>query len=178
MKYPHAEKLKEITALLREKDDFVITTHVNPDPDALGSEEALYLILEKLGKRGRIVNAGPVPRLYSFVDCRGVIEVYRPAIIIGKGGMGDRTAKACQAFSCVYGVLTGGAALLAARGIKAVTDVFWLDELGMPECLWVLHVEELGPMIVTIDSHGNNLTEYVNAQVSMRLKRILTEMSL
>jgi tartrate/fumarate subfamily iron-sulfur-dependent hydro-lyase beta chain len=104
------------------------------------------------------------------------IETFRPAIIIGKGGMGDRTAAACGKFGCVYGAFTGGAALLAARGIKRVRDVFWLEELGMPECLWVYEVEDFGPMIVTIDSHGNNMTKDVKDQVTARMKRIIEEL--
>jgi tartrate/fumarate subfamily iron-sulfur-dependent hydro-lyase beta chain len=134
-------------------------------------------IMKKVGGEWTVVAAGPTTSARMEVFQDEFIEVFRPAIIIGKGGMGDRTARACQEFNCVYGALTGGAALLASRGIKEVRDVFWLDELGMPECLWVFHVEELGPMIVTIDNHGNNLTKNVNEEVSGRLTRILTEMS-
>ena len=89
MEYAHAKKMEEIGAHLREKDGFVITTHVNPDPDALGSEKALYLLLEGMGKRARVINAGAVPSEYSFLDGRGVIEVYDPALhdgIIGSAG--------------------------------------------------------------------------------------------
>jgi len=104
------------------------------------------------------------------------IEAFRPGIIIGKGGMGDRTSKACQEYGCVYGAFTGGAALLSARGIKKVRDVFWFDELGMPECLWVYDVENFGPMIVTIDTHGGNVTQDVKAQVTERMEKIMAEM--
>ena len=57
-------------------------------------------------------------------------------------------------------------------GIKEVKNVFWLEELGMPECLWVYKVEDFGPMIVTIDSHGGNLTEEIKQQVGLNLKKI------
>ena len=124
----------------------------------------------------QVVAAGPTTsaRMEIFQD--NFIEVFRPAIIIGKGGMGERTSKACQKFGCVYGAFTGGAALLAARGIKEVEDVFWLDELGMPECLWVYKVENFGPMIVTIDSHGANLTADVGVKVNKNRDRIMEEM--
>ena len=69
-----------------------------------------------------------------------------------------------------------GAALLAARGIKEVEDVFWFDELGMPECLWVYKVENFGPMTVTIDTHGANLTADVGAKVNKNRDRIMKEM--
>jgi tartrate/fumarate subfamily iron-sulfur-dependent hydro-lyase beta chain len=123
-----------------------------------------------------VVAAGPTTsaRMEIFQD--EFIQVYRPAVIIGKGGMGERTAEACQKIGCVYGAFTGGAALLAAKGIKKVTDVFWLEELGMPECLWVYEVEDFGPMIVTIDTHGGNLTAKVAEKIEKNKKRILAEM--
>lgn len=133
-------------------------------------------IMRKENGEWTVVAAGPTTsaRMEIFQD--DFIETFRPAIIIGKGGMGDRTSKACQEHGCVYGAFTGGAALLAARGIKNVRDVFWLDELGMPECLWVYDVEDFGPMIVTIDTHGNNMTKNVKEQVTARMDKILAEM--
>lgn len=133
-------------------------------------------IMKKDGEAWRVVAAGPTTsaRMEIFQD--EFIEVYRPAVIIGKGGMGARTSKACQEYGCVYGAFTGGAALLAAQGIKRVRDVFWLEELGMPECLWVYDVEDFGPMIVTIDAHGGNLTADVGAKIMERRDRLIEEM--
>jgi len=133
-------------------------------------------IMKKVDGGWTVVAAGPTTsaRMEIFQD--NFIETYRPALIIGKGGMGDRTSKACQEYGCAYGAFTGGAALLAARGIKKVRDVFWLEELGMPECLWVYDVEDFGPMIVTIDTHGNNMTKNVKEGVTERMEKILSEM--
>lgn len=124
----------------------------------------------------QVVAAGPTTsaRMDIFED--RFIEVYRPSVIIGKGGMGDRTAKACQKHGCVYGAFTGGAALLAAKGIRRVVNVFWLEELGMPECLWVYDVKDFGPMIITIDTHGGNLTADVGKKVDAARDRIIKEM--
>ena len=128
------------------------------------------------GGEWQVVAAGPTTsaRMEIFQD--EFIKVYRPAIIIGKGGMGARTSKACQEYGCVYGAFTGGAALLAAKGIKKVAGVYWLEELGMPECLWVYEVEDFGPMIVTIDTHGGNLTADVGAKVNARRDVLIKEM--
>ena len=133
-------------------------------------------IMKKDDGEWRVVAAGPTTsaRMEIFQD--EFIEVYRPAVIIGKGGMGERTSKACQEYGCVYGAFTGGAALLAAQGIKKVRDVFWLEELGMPECLWVYDVEDFGPMIVTIDAHGGNLTADVGAKIAERRDKLIEEM--
>ncbi len=58
--------------LLREiietKNRFVLTTHVRPDADAIGSEIAMAGLLEQLGKEVRIVNASVVPPRLLFLD--------------------------------------------------------------------------------------------------------------
>jgi len=43
----------------------------------------------------------------------------------------------------------------------------------MPECLWVYEVEDFGPMIVTIDTHGNNMTENIKRRVLAKKKEVL-----
>lgn len=53
---------------------FVLTTHVRPDADALGSELAMLGILEALGKDVRIVNASATPARLAFLDPRKRIE--------------------------------------------------------------------------------------------------------
>jgi fumarate hydratase subunit beta len=132
-------------------------------------------IMKKTTSGWETIAAGPTTsdRMEIFED--QFIEAFRPAVIIGKGGMGERTSKACQKYGCVYTAFTGVAALLASRGIKTVKDVFWLDELGMPECLWVYEVNNFGPLIVTIDTHGGNLTAKVAEMVHARCKKILEE---
>jgi tartrate dehydratase beta subunit/fumarate hydratase class I family protein len=45
-----------------------------------------------------------------------------------------------------------------------VKGVEWSD-LGMPEALWILEVENFGPLTVAIDTHGNNLFETIQTKV-------------
>jgi phosphoesterase RecJ-like protein len=44
------EETKELVKILKEKDNFVLATHLNYDPDALGSLISLGIILKKLNK--------------------------------------------------------------------------------------------------------------------------------
>jgi len=103
-----------------------------------------------------MVAGGPTTssRMEIFQD--KFIKNFGSRLIIGKGGMGSRTTAACEKYGAIYGMFTGGAALLAAAAVKKVVEVHWLELLGMPECLWVLEVEEFGPLMVGIDAHGNN----------------------
>ncbi len=132
-------------------------------------------IIKKVDDEWKVIAAGPTTsmRMELFED--EFIEKFKPRVIIGKGGMGEKTAKACKEHGAVFGLFTGGAALLAAKRIKRVKAVYWLEELGMPECLWVFEVEKFGPLTVTIDAEGNNLTEEVNKKVFENLEKITTE---
>ncbi len=63
-----------IDAILKH-DRFLISTHIRSDGDAIGSEMAAWRVLTGLGKRARIVNDGPVPRVFQFLDPDQVIEI-------------------------------------------------------------------------------------------------------
>ena len=54
--------------LLRSRQRFVLTSHVRPDCDALGSELGLAGILAALGKDVRIVNAQATPANLAWID--------------------------------------------------------------------------------------------------------------
>ena len=61
------QKYFEVLNLLGQYQHFALTTHVNPDGDALGSELALYSILKDLGKRVHIFNTDITPEIYHFL---------------------------------------------------------------------------------------------------------------
>ena len=129
-------------------------------------------IVKKEGDEWKVVAAGPTTSSRMEIFEYDFIKRFNTRIIIGKGGMGEKTAKACKEFKAIYAAFTGGAAVLAANAIKKVKDVFWLEELGMPEALWVLEVEDFGPLTVTIDAHGKNLTEEVKQKAKEIAKKI------
>ena len=70
MKEPRAI-IDRILEAIRTKERFVLTTHVNPDGDGIGSELALYHYLKGLGKEVHILNPSPLPDLYRFLDPEG-----------------------------------------------------------------------------------------------------------
>jgi len=63
--------IDRIRETIRTKGRFVLTTHVNPDGDGIGSELALYHHLKGLGKEVHILNPSPLPDLYRFLDPEG-----------------------------------------------------------------------------------------------------------
>lgn len=59
--------LKETAAKLLAAENIIITAHVNPDGDALGSSLALYQMLLKRGKRVQVLIDDDIPELFSFL---------------------------------------------------------------------------------------------------------------
>ena len=123
------------------------------------------------------VAAGPTTstRLEAYES--EFIRLFKPRLIIGKGGMGKKTTSAMAKYGAVYCAFTGGAAVLAAKAIKGVKDVAWLD-LGMAEAIWVLEVEDFGPLVVSIDSCGGNLYKDVAEKVKLNREKIFRKLSL
>jgi fumarate hydratase subunit beta len=129
-------------------------------------------IVRKEGDKWVAVAAGPTTstRMDQFED--EFIKAFKVRVVIGKGGMGKRTADAMQKHGAVYGAFTGGAGVLAAKAIKNVKTVEWLQDLGMPEALWVFEVEDFGPLSIAIDSHGNNLYDDVKKKAEEQRMKI------
>ena len=135
----------------------------NRMPDRLDLKEgAIFHAGPIVGKdengKQYMVSVGPTTsrRMESaeaeFIEKTGI------RLIIGKGGMMDKTAEACKKFGAIHCAFPGGCAVVAAQEVEEITDVEWMD-FGMPEALWVMKVKEFGPLIVSIDAEGNNLFE-------------------
>jgi phosphoesterase RecJ-like protein len=60
-------KFSEIGRILREHQRFAVMSHVRPDGDALGSQLALALSLQQLGKEVRVWNEDGMLEKYSFL---------------------------------------------------------------------------------------------------------------
>jgi len=65
----------EIVRRLAAAERIVITSHLNPDGDAIGSELGLARVLGGLGKRVEIWNAHPVPAVYAVLPGADRIRV-------------------------------------------------------------------------------------------------------
>ena len=95
-------------------------------------------------------------------------------IIIGKGGMaGEVYREKFVPNQAIYLTTVGyGTGALLGRGIKQVSDVFWMEELGIAQAMWVFEVEKFGPFLVESDLVGNSLFERENAKVAAGLDKV------
>lgn len=121
-----------------------------------------------------MISVGPTTSMrmekfeYEFVKHTGV------RIIVGKGGMGPETQRACQEFGALHLVFPAGNAVLAATEVEEIEQANW-KELGMPETLWTCHVKEFGPLIVSIDTHGRNYFEEKKVEYNKKKEEVLMD---
>jgi fumarate hydratase subunit beta len=107
--------------------------------------------------KGRtVVSAGPTTSMRMERSEAELIRRSGLRGIVGKGGMGESTVAALSDCGAVYLEYPGGAGALAAKATRGVMGVHWTD-LGDPEAVWAIAVEDFGPCFVSMDSHGGSL---------------------
>lgn len=106
-----------------------------------------------------------IPKWIERTGCR---------IIIGKGGMPADDYKTVLApGGAIYLTTVGyGTGALLGRGIKRVRDVFWLDELGIAQAMWLFEVENFGPFIVESDLQGNSLFAQHGEEINAGIEKL------
>jgi fumarate hydratase subunit beta len=134
------------------------------DPEGAAIYHCGPVILES-----RILAAGPttsarMDTLTGFLLDRGV------RALIGKGGMGKNVAEQLKGRG-VYLACTGGCAVLAAS--KMLLKGVFFEELGMAEAIWIIELDSL-PLVVGIDSHGNDLFADVSRKANKQFHKQFT----
>ena len=167
---------------------WLIDTFIRKTRQPSGDDLEVYQALKPLLNGGLIYHCGPVvagldTQQYRFVAAGPTTSIreepYQGEVmhhfnlkgVIGKGGMAEKTLKACQEVPGVYFHAIGGAASLIAESVKRVLKVYKLD-FGVPEAIWVIEVEDF-PAVVTMDAHGNSQHAAVRAQSREVLDRLL-----
>lgn len=116
--------------------------------------------------------AGPTTSMREEPYMPGIIEECRLRVVIGKGGMGPGTRKACVKFGCVYLEAVGGAAQVLNESIERVTNVHFKREFGVAEAMWEFEVKDF-PAVVAIDVQGKALHKRVQISSRRMLRKIL-----
>lgn len=128
-------------------------------------------VMKKKEGEWEVVSAGPTTSIRMEIFEKEFMDKIGTRIFIGKGGMGERTLKALKDHG-VYAQFTGGAGSLVSDSVKEVEEVYYLEELGVPEAVWIWRVEKFGPHVVTMDSKGSSIHEDVSSKVQENLERI------
>ena len=120
------------------------------------ADAVIYYVGDKMAKPGQVIgSAGPTTS--------GRMDAYAPTMMsvgargmIGKGARLPEVVDAMKKYSGVYFGAIGGAGALLAKCIKKA-ELIAYEDLGA-EALRKLYVEDM-PLVVIIDSEGNNLYE-------------------
>ena len=132
-------------------------------------------IMENRDGHWKVVAAGPTTSA-RMNFAWGVIEEGIRAVV-GKGGMDARNKEEMKKHGCVYLASTGGAAVLAAKGMKEVKAQHWPD-LGMAESVWVIEADDFGPLIVAMDAEGGSIYDNVDKAVETNLPVIKAKLGI
>jgi fumarate hydratase subunit beta len=167
---------------------WMIETFIHKTREPQGDDLEIYDDIKPLLDGGAIYHCGPVVGGLDSGDYRfvaagpttstreepyqgDVMRHFNAKAVIGKGGMGAKTLKACQEVPCVYLHAIGGAASLIAQSVQSVLGVHKLD-FGVPEAMWVIKVVDF-PTVVTMDSHGISLHEQVKDLSKEALSKLI-----
>ena len=132
-------------------------------------------IIRKTGDKSfEMVSVGPTTSMRMEKFERKFIAKTGVRLIVGKGGMGEGTMSGCKEFGAIHCVFPAGCAVVAATQVEQIESADW-TELGMPETLWKCRVREFGPLIVSIDAHGNNLFEQNKVKFNEKKDAALAE---
>jgi phosphoesterase RecJ-like protein len=68
-----------LLGLIRERQTFVVTSHMRPDGDAIGTALGVFHLLEAMGKQATVVFIDPIPDIYHFLPGVESIVSHIPA---------------------------------------------------------------------------------------------------
>ena len=105
-----------------------------------------------------------------------LMSEYGVRIIVGKGGLRESSAAAFAKHGGVYLAIIGGTAALETTWIDQIEDVD-LDDLN-PESLWKFKINQFGPLLVAMDSHGGSIYQDVKAEVATNKAAVLKRLGI
>jgi L(+)-tartrate dehydratase beta subunit len=107
-----------------------------------------------------------------------LLERHGVRAVLNKGGMSQemyQTVFKKHGAVCLS-TMPYGIGAIYGKAVKGVRDVYWKDRLGMSEGMWLLDVEELGPLLVDGDSEGNSYVAEHAEEVNAPLLEIYKEL--
>jgi fumarate hydratase subunit beta/L(+)-tartrate dehydratase beta subunit len=147
-----------------------------PLPEALEGSVIFHAgpVVKKADGGYDLLNIGPTTsiRMEPHSDFLSRLGV---RAIVGKGGLGDGSMQAFKKYGMVYLLAAPGCGVLHAQAVKQVMRVHWLEEMGMPEAIWVLEVKEWGPLMVGMDSVGSSIFQAIKEEGLRKLDSLVKD---
>jgi L(+)-tartrate dehydratase beta subunit len=107
-----------------------------------------------------------------------LFERYGVMAVIGKGGMQKEVyQKTFSLYNAVYLTTVGyGLGATYGKSIRRVKNVFWKEELGLAQAMWVLDVKNFGPFLVECDTQGRSLFSEANKEINKTFEKMYDEL--
>ena len=148
---------------------------------------------EGVKDRNVLIHNGPIVlrepdgyKLVSFMPTSSIrfekwgaraVDEWGLRMIVGKTTMGEETMAMMQEKKCVH-VSPQCVSPNSWVDHIQITDVELFSELGTIEATWHMTVDELGPFVVDIDCHGNNLYKNHEQEVDACREQVLEELGI
>lgn len=116
------EKVEEIMASIDRCEKIVITTHLSPDGDALGSSLALYHYLKNRGKQARIIVPNSFPYFLKWMKGANEIAIYEYNPEAATHILANTDLIFCLDYNILKRVGAMGSALAASPATKILID--------------------------------------------------------
>ncbi len=129
-------------------------------------------VVVQQGEAWMVRAAGPTTSIREEPFMAAIIQKHGLRLIVGKGGMGKNTRRACREYGCVYVQTVGGAAGILAKRIARVQGVHLIQEFGAADAVWEFIMQDM-PGVVTMDAHGDSLHDTVQRSSGRALGRLL-----
>ena len=151
--------------------------------------------LPEAGKaRDLLIHVGPIVlpqedgswKLISFMPTSSIrfekwgaraVDEWGLRMIIGKTTMGEETMAMMGQKKCVHVSPQCVSPNSWVQNIQ-ITDVELFKELGTIEATWSMTVDKLGPFVVDIDCHGNNLYKQHEKEVDAAREKALKKLGI
>ena len=145
---------------------------------------------EAAKQRDLLIHVGPIVlredgfKLISFMPTSSIrfekwgaraVDEWGLRMIIGKTTMGEETMAMMQKKKCVHVSPQCVSPNLWHDSIT-IQGVELFEELGSIEACWLLELDELGPFIVDMDSHGRNYFDELDVHVAKQRDAVLEAM--
>ena len=116
------EQTKKLKQLIADAKNIVITCHMSPDGDAVGSSLGLMHVLRTMGKYTSVVTPDMVPVSLNFLPGVKSIVVYTRQELLAKQLVKEADLIICLDFNALYRIDRSGPVIGQAKATKVMID--------------------------------------------------------
>jgi phosphoesterase RecJ-like protein len=97
-------EMQSVIEAIKERDNFILSSHIKPEGDSIGSQLAMKSLLSAIGKNAAVINQDPVPDNMKFLKGADSISDFIPsgfipqAIIYLDAPLADRVGSVGELF--------------------------------------------------------------------------------